>query len=971
MILWNNKFIRAISLIILMTILLFGAETGKLAGVVQDSETGEPLIGANVIISGYYRDGKFYEDIIGGAGTDAQGEYYIINIPPGVYNVKITYMGYSTKIIERVKVNIDKTTRINIDMKRQAIAGEEIVVTSYKDDEVEQDLTATRQNYRIEDTESMAGISDIGDVINLQADVEDGHFRGGRAGESMYYLDGGSLVNPLNNSKSFNPITIGLQQVDVYTSGFSAEYGNVQSGVVNMVQKEGDSKEWVSHLDVSATNSYYQRFGGNVFSADYLDFFNMLNSDEEWATGHDPITGTVLWAYFGIHFPENYMRDTKVIPGFPPKTIYPSKLDTLRAAHLIRTLWLQSVRDVGIDHNGRDKRVEFSTGGPLTDNVTTFIAAREDINASFLPSTKPSRDRQIMGNFAYKPNSDNKFKLNYTYNYSYENAFPDDFGRWFEYLINTEKEISTTYQLGLSWKHVFSKSTSMNLKINNLNTKNESLIDILEDDEYSNRFSSDLNWRHLTAPTGYEYGKILSENSESKTKSFSIKGDINSQINNNNYIKSGFQFNYYDLQVYDHSHSSSSSESYNKYHEYPYEGALYVQDKMEFKGMIANLGLRYDFYNFNTEYYTDRYSPYRNPDYNPDDPDKGPLISEKYSGKDKTEIESIFQPRLGISFPVTEKTVLHMNYGVFMQRAQFNRVFLHEYSTSETPNYQELGNPQLKPKKTISYDAGIVRALPFGFHLDVSAYLKDVSNLTQYAYFKDQYGYFYYTFINREYADIKGFHVSFEKRTGFIRGHIRYNWESDKGKAASATGGGSARARFYEDNPAQTELPDPADVYLSYNRLHRISGNLRFQTPGNAGFKMLGIRPLANIRVSATYKYLSGRPFTFDDKGLGLRMNKRTPDEHHLKFRATKSIQISNNKLNIYVEGYNMLKERVFNYDEVFGGMSGSGRYTDDYINNRDEIFTDDTYTPYVTSIDAFLLSNSPRHYRLGVELEF
>lgn len=240
-------FLQALA-VFAMPLALFAGETGKLAGRVVDKKTGEPLPGANVVLEGTTM----------GAATDVAGEYFIINVPPGTYTVRVSFLGYHPEARSEVRVWIDKTTRLDFALEEGVLEGQEVRVVAYRSDKVEPDLTATKLNYDINDLESLPGITDIGDVIGLQADVDGGHFRGGRSGEELYLVNGASIVNPLDNSRSFEPITLGLEQVEVYTSGFSAEYGNVQSGVINMVAKEGSKDKWHTRLGISTTNSYLQ-----------------------------------------------------------------------------------------------------------------------------------------------------------------------------------------------------------------------------------------------------------------------------------------------------------------------------------------------------------------------------------------------------------------------------------------------------------------------------------------------------------------------------------------------------------------------------------------------------------------------------------------------------------------------------------------------------------------------------------------
>ena len=172
---------------------LFAGVTGKISGKIVDKNDESPLVGASVIIEGSNL----------GAATDINGEYFIINIPPGNYTVRADYIGYREEQKTDVLVLIDKTIFINYELEAQTIQGEEILVSAYRPDVADPDLTATKQTYDIETIESLPGISDVGGIVNLQADVDGGHFRGGRAGEAAYLIAGVNIMNPLTEGKTF------------------------------------------------------------------------------------------------------------------------------------------------------------------------------------------------------------------------------------------------------------------------------------------------------------------------------------------------------------------------------------------------------------------------------------------------------------------------------------------------------------------------------------------------------------------------------------------------------------------------------------------------------------------------------------------------------------------------------------------------------------------------------------------------
>ncbi len=944
---------------------IFAGDTGKLAGKVTDKKTGEPLIGANILILSKWVEGKEVKlDYSMGAATDYVGDFYLLNIQPGLYSVKASYVGYLSEIQTQVEIYVDKTTTINFQLTPQVVTSEEVLVVGYQKGNVESDLTATKNIYDVGKIESLPGVNDIGDIVALQADVSDGHFRGGRSGESLYLIGGSSIVNPLTNSTSFEPMTLAFQQVEVYTSGFSAEYGNVQSGVINMVAKEG-TNQWQTRADISSTNAYYKTWGGSVYNARNNYFFALMNNPEEWIDGVDPASGKILWTHFGINFPENYLPPVPIT--FPPTKL--SREDSLRTAELVRALWLQSVKDIGLEYDKPDYKADLSISGPLAQNASVFMGARLRSVNPILPSTEPDMQKQVISQIIYRKSNSNKFKFNFNFNNQTTNEFDDNFFRYFEKVFNVVINTNDVYQYGLAWNHIFDQSTFLDFDLGLLTTFDEDQVNLLGPDELSTDYNDNSNWRFYTDPSGHTVGSLSTSNGTSKTNTYSLKTSVTSQIDKNNLIKSGLQLSYYDIDVDRRSGASNlSSLRLEQYHVYPFEGAFYVQDKMEFQGMIANLGLRWDFYDFNTSYYSDKFSPYRNPEFDPLDPASVQYSSE-LAAKADTKLTSVLQPRIGISFPVDEKTVLHLNYGVFTQRPAFQYIYVDRFKIAPEPNFVRLGNPELKPERTISYDVGIVRSLPLGFYLDLSAYLKDVSNLLQYAIYVDNSGNQYETFINKEYADVKGFHINLEKNDGLIRGFVRYNWQSATGKSAAVLGS-TARTVLYESEPSSDILPAPEDIYLDFDRTHKVLVNMSLQTGSNNDFSLFGSDILDNIILSATFRFQTGRPFTYDVSGQGLRFNLRTPDERDLKIRFSKKISVGSTDLNFYVEGYNVLNQKTYNYDRTFS-EDPNNPYRTIYVEDNADLMTERQFDPYTTNIESYLIGNTPRYFRFGVDLRF
>lgn len=217
-----------------ITGLVYAGTTGKIAGKVTDTKTGEPLIGANIQIMGTTL----------GATADASGNYVILNIPPGTVSLKYSFLGYETKIIENVKIVADQTTNLSITLGQTSMQVGEVVVTA-KTPMIQKDLTSTISVITRETIEALP-VSSFNDLLALQAGVVGNgsnlHIRGGRAGEVAYLIDGMVVKDPLLGENATQINNDAIQEMNLLSGTFNAEYGNALSGVVNIVTREGSEK---------------------------------------------------------------------------------------------------------------------------------------------------------------------------------------------------------------------------------------------------------------------------------------------------------------------------------------------------------------------------------------------------------------------------------------------------------------------------------------------------------------------------------------------------------------------------------------------------------------------------------------------------------------------------------------------------------------------------------------------------------
>ena len=156
-------------LILIIFNIVLSQTTGKISGVIKDNATNQPIIGANVVIIGAGI----------GAATDLEGNYFIINIDPGTYSLRVDYIGYESVIIKNVNVSVNRTSAQDILMKQSFVTGAVVEVTGNPVD-IKKDQTSTVKNISSDQIDILP-VEDVSSIISMQAGVVAGSFRGGRS----------------------------------------------------------------------------------------------------------------------------------------------------------------------------------------------------------------------------------------------------------------------------------------------------------------------------------------------------------------------------------------------------------------------------------------------------------------------------------------------------------------------------------------------------------------------------------------------------------------------------------------------------------------------------------------------------------------------------------------------------------------------------------------------------------------------
>src|SRR5690348_5775998 len=186
--------------------------TGKLSGLIVDSKK-QPLVAVNVAIPA----------LRVGAATDADGRFTIQQIPSGTYDVRVSLLGYQAQLVQGVVVSADNTAYVNVTLTEAPIAVQEVVVSA-KRPVVDLKLTSSLASVRSDQIAKLP-VQNLQEVVNLQAGVVDGHFLGGRLGEVQYQVDGVTVNNPFDNRNSLSIDRSLIEEVQVVTGTFDAEYG--------------------------------------------------------------------------------------------------------------------------------------------------------------------------------------------------------------------------------------------------------------------------------------------------------------------------------------------------------------------------------------------------------------------------------------------------------------------------------------------------------------------------------------------------------------------------------------------------------------------------------------------------------------------------------------------------------------------------------------------------------------------------
>jgi outer membrane receptor protein involved in Fe transport len=855
----RGPFVPAILFLLILPVCIWAGTTGKIVGTIQDKETGESMPGVSVMIEGTMM----------GTSTDVDGYYYIINVPVGSHTLKASMVGYTPQKQVNVKASADLTTTVDFKLSPTVLELPEVITVTAERPMVDKSRTSTMHITTATEILGMPVSTSDGVVVNTAGVVFDRiggpvsqagpaatvqgaegdrptdtanpgiNLRGGRDNEVLFMVDGFSINDPIIGGQSTSMSTNAIAEVQVITGGFNAEYGNAMSGVVNIVTPEGGPG--LVHGTYKVTTDK----GVSSMDKDKYDF----GDDNHFLS----LKGTLPFAGSGIKY--FFSGNLYLTDDWSPRL---EKLD---------------------HHNQQTYRAQ----GKLTYNST--------------PSMKLT-----VGGFRNR-------RQYHMYNHNY--------------YFNPEQYYSTlekAQQVYGKVTHQISKSTFYEAKVGLFsNDFTRGVVDPLltdgdkwwEDWEFKIPLldaeladsshvyvDRDQTWEYPLAVPDLFYNIGDHRYFENRTSNqMTLKFDITSQVNYNNMVKSGFEYSLYKVKRDYNSLPSDPNPFLDEYEFKPQIGAFYIQDKLEYRGLIMNIGGRVDFLSHDAKLWPNETElPYFKMDEHPE------------ARTEEVDPKITFSPRLGVSHPVTEKMVIFYNYGHFYQIPEFRVLFMTLNPNLSRAN-QRVGNPDLEPAKTVQQEVGVSNQFGTDVAMDLRAYYKNIYNLVACERLATNLGTPYDVVRNLDYGTVKGLEMVLSKRSSqYWALNLSYTLQYARGTNSDWFDQYEIHSRDASDPVTGLKRAFPQKTYyLDFDRRHSLSTNLSLRFPK-------GMPLLQHTGLNIVHNFGSGLPYTKRDyKGnpIGEKNGYRQPWTMTTDMTLSKSLRVSeDHAVTFFLEVMNLFNRR-------------------------------------------------------------
>ena len=815
---------------------LWAGQTGKITGKITDSSNSEPLVGVNVII----------EATSMGAAADLEGDFVILNVPPGTYTLFASMIGYKKTYISNVKIFVDRTTRVDFKLEPTVLELGESITVIAEHPLIQKDLTATSYSVSADEIEMMP-VESFQDILQLQAGiVEDSqgelHIRGGRSSEIAYMVDGMSVSDPFSGKAAVNVDQNNIQEMKVISGTFNAEYGKVMSGIVEIVTKEPEN-----HLNL----------GGSFYFGDYL------SSNSDLFTNIDGLSATAIYnAQFYLTGPVPFLNN-KLSYYFSLRRFYNEGwLYGKRRYNPSDSSNFQNSDAIYMEQTGDNKSVSMNYNSQYFANAKLVFRISPNMKLSY----------SFLGDLSDYQNYSHLFKYN-----------PDG------EVVNSQYGYTNI----LNFNHTLSSKTFYTIKYSHYYYDFKSF---LYEDPDDPGYVNPVLLRNREDAYSFLTGGTNMSHFYRNTTVDAAKFDITSQATKLHQLKAGVEYKYNKIHLRSFSASYLGEEAGGMFSEaaffnaggythHPVEFAAYFQDKIELNNMTVNAGLRYDYFNSNGLVPKDLRDP-------------GNDINQQQDAYQDAATKHQFSPRMGIAFPISVSGVIHISYGHFFQLPPYEFLYMNpRFAVAPGGLNTLMGNADLNPQSTVIYEVGFQQELLGILGIDVTGFYKDARNLLGTKIYEtyvlgDRYARYY----NLDYGNIRGITLSVNKRPT-VRDHLTvsfdYTFQVAEGNASDPN------HEFYNNQSFPPKKSNIQVIPLNWDQRQTVNLSVSYNNP-----KLIGIGLIGQFQSGLPYTpAIQSEETTFENSG-------RKPFNYNMDLRIYKQFKIWQTCYNIFVKVYNLLDRK-------------------------------------------------------------
>ncbi|HJL75462.1 MAG TPA: TonB-dependent receptor [Candidatus Marinimicrobia bacterium] len=886
-----------------------------------DAQSGKPLEGVNIVLLDHEL----------GTITDKLGLFSIINVEPGQYSVQASMIGYAIIRMTHVDVIMNQTTVIKLFLKQKSIQLDEVLVEAKKL-LVIHDVSSSRMDYSNKDI-TVLPVATISEAIGLQAGVQGLSIRGGGRNQTALIMNGFLLNDERSNNPYASLSLNSIKEIQVQTGGFNAEYGNIRSGIINIITDDGSYNKISGAITIRNSPPAQKHFGESVYSASSYFLRPFLDDDVCWVgTTNGNWDSNTIRQYPSFEG-WNSISEMTFADDDPSNDVTPQSL---------QQIFKWQHRRNGIITKP-DYTVDFTVGGPVPalyerlgklrfhfsyysrQNVFIFPLSRDsyydEITNLKLTSTLSNSIKLTLMGLHGKIQSTSPYNWKTTpTGYVLESSFS------VADLVNSSSGDAILFMPGFFSPTDIYRSM-FGMKLNHMMNpglfydftlqyfQNEYNTFQIEQRDTSKIYEVFPGYFADEAPYGYWGYSVTGNNGmimggwmnlgrdKSVNSTAILKFDLTNQINMRNQLKTGLQliFNTYNVKSFTENPSMNTWNRSLEYKVSPMRAGLYLQDKLEYEGFIANMGLRLDYLDANTVHYVlDDFDEFY-------EQGSGHAIE---SGAPTEETKSVLKlsPRLGISHPITETSKLYFNYGHFQSEPSSSYRFrLQRESNGLVTN---MGNPNMVFEQTIAYELGYSQSW-MDYLFNLAAYYKDVTNEPNWVYYANMgRSVSYYKAMNNEYEDIRGFEITISKKTGkWFTGFINYTY-------MVRSYGHFGLTKYFQDPQEQQEYLQLNPYQERPQPLPYWRGNIQLITPQNFGPMVFGIfRPIGGWKLNILGTYNTGSFATYNPNSTpGIVDNIQWKDRYNIDFRLNKSIIMKSLNAGIFIDVNNVLNTKFLSY---------------------------------------------------------